>query len=186
MRLRKKSDEVFVAEEGIIDLGDEALALVKRQAAASTRRRARICAHRDGSDPVHEMLIAISADSYIHPHRHLAKAESFHIVEGEVDVVIFDDAGGIDRVVALGASGTGRSFFYRLSESRYHTLIIRSKMLVVHEVTAGPFERAGTVNAPFAPGEDEPARATAYMLELAGRVAAYHAARRSRAGAVGA
>lgn len=154
MRLRRVNDEVYVADEPIVRFGSDEVALVKEQALRSPRRRARICAHTSNDDALHEMLIAISRESYIHPHRHVGKAESFHIVEGRVDVAIFDDAGALTDVVSLGDPASGRQFYYRLSTSPFHTLVIRTDLLVVHEVTSGPFDRSRTVLAPFAPPED--------------------------------
>jgi cupin fold WbuC family metalloprotein len=173
VNLHKINDEVFVAQDAIVRLGDEEIDLLKRQAAASPRRRARICAHPSNDDALHEMVIAIAAHSYIRPHRHVGKSESFHVVEGEVDVAVFDDDGAIDEVIRLGAPGSGRRFYYRLSHSRFHTLLIRTPYLVVHEVTNGPFARDGTVQAPFAPAEDDVEGAQAYMRELDERVARY-------------
>jgi cupin fold WbuC family metalloprotein len=166
MNLHKVNDEVFVAQDAIVRLGDEEIAFLKRQAAASPRKRARICAHKTNDDALHEMVIAISAKSYIRPHRHVSKSESFHIVEGEVDVAVFDDDGRVTEVIQLGAPGSGRRFFYRLSHSAFHTLLIRSDFLVVHEVTNGPFSREGTVQAPFAPAEEQADEVNAYMARL--------------------
>lgn len=171
MKLLKVNEEVFVAEDPIVRFGDPEIEFLKRQAQANPRKRARICAHKTNDDALHEMVIAISAASYIHPHRHLGKSESFHIVEGEVDVVVFDDAGGIVDVIELGAAGSGRKFYYRLSESAFHTLLIRSDFLVVHEVTNGPFARDKTVLAPFAPSEDQAGAARDYMTLVAERAA---------------
>ena len=173
MNLRKVNDEVFIALDSIVRLGDEELAFLKRQAQESPRKRARICAHKTNDDALHEMLIAIAATSYIHPHRHIGKSESFHIVEGEVDVVVFDDAGEIVDVIELGAAGSGRKFYYRLSESAFHTLLIRGDFLVVHEVTNGPFARDRTVLAPFAPSEDQPGPAREYLARIAEGAAQY-------------
>jgi len=173
MNLDKINEEVFVARDPIVRFGDEEIAFLKRQAQASPRRRARICAHKTNADALHEMVIAIAADSYIHPHRHVGKSESFHIVEGEVDVVVFDDAGEISEVIRLGAPASGRSFYYRLSESAFHTLLIRTDFLIVHEVTNGPFDRDRTVLAPFAPPEDRADQAHAYMNRVAERAARY-------------
>jgi len=167
MKLRKVNDEVFVADEPIVEVGDEDVQFLKRQALASPRRRARICAHPSGEDTLHEMIIAISADSYIHPHRHFGKSESFHVIEGSVDVAIFEDDGALARVVALGVPGSGRQFFYRLSDRLFHTLRIRTPVLVIHEVTNGPFDPAATELAPFAPPESASERAKAYMNEVA-------------------
>jgi cupin fold WbuC family metalloprotein len=167
IELRKINDEVFIAQTHIVRLGAQQVDFLKRQAASNQRRRARICAHRANEDRLHEMLIAIAADSYIHPHKHLSKVESFHIVEGSVDVVVFDDAGAIVEVLELGDISTGRSFYYRLSDSLYHTLLIHGDVLVVHEVTNGPFLREQTILAPFAPAESQRDEARAYMAGVA-------------------
>lgn len=166
LALRKINDEVFVADERIVRLGAEQMSFLKAQALSSKRRRARICAHRSNDDALHEMLIAISSDSYIHPHKHTRKVESFHIVEGLVDVVVFDDFGAIVDVVELGGVSTGKNFYYRLSDSLFHTLLIRSDFLVVHEVTNGPFVAHETILAPFAPPESRYDDALAYIADV--------------------
>ncbi len=173
MNLRKINEEVFIAEDAIVRFGDSEIAFLKRQSQASPRKRARICAHKSNDDTLHEMVIAILAASYIHPHRHLDKSESFHIIEGTVDVAIFDHAGNIVDVIELGAPGSGRSFYYRLSESAFHTLLIRTECLVIHEVTNGPFVRDGTVLAPFAPPEDQTDAVRDYMQRVSDQVAQY-------------
>ena len=173
LRLRKVNDEVYVADEPIVRFGPGEVAFVKERALSSPRRRARICAHASNDDALHEMLIAISRDSYIHPHRHVGKAESFHIVEGKVDVAIFDDAGALADVVSLGDPSTGRQFYYRLSTSAFHTLLIRTELLVVHEVTSGPFDRTRTVLAPFAPSEDQADQMRDYVARVSSAVDRY-------------
>jgi cupin fold WbuC family metalloprotein len=167
--LRKVNDEVFVAQAPIVRAGPRAIAFLKRQATANPRGRARICAHRSSDAPLHEMLIVISARSYIRPHKHLRKSESFHIVEGSVDVVMLDDAGEVIEVIELGDASTGRDFYYRLSDSVFHTLVIHGDFLVVHEVTDGPFVKEETVLAPFAPGEEQRDAARDYMNGIARR-----------------
>lgn len=166
IELERINDEVFVVQEPIVFFGEEEIAFVKQQAMQSTLRRARICAHKSNDDTLHEMLIAIMADSYIRPHKHLAKSESFHIVEGIVDVVIFDDSGVIAKVITLGSPGSGRNFYYRLSDCRFHTLMIRSEILVVHEATNGPFDKAQTEFFPFAPSEENGQIVRDYMENL--------------------
>jgi cupin fold WbuC family metalloprotein len=171
MNLRKVSDEVFVAEDSIVRFGGEEIDFLKRQMQASARKRARICAHKTNADALHEMVIAISSDSYIHPHKHIGKSESFHIVEGEVDVVVFDEEGEVRDVVKLGDSASGRQFYYRLSDSLFHTLLIRTNLLILHEVTNGPFDRSRTILAPFAPNEEHTADVRDYMKRVSAAVA---------------
>jgi cupin fold WbuC family metalloprotein len=172
MAIVQKSPEIFLAEGPISAIGEGELTALKAAVKASAKRRARINAHPDGEDALHEMIIAIDPASYIRPHKHPGKSEAFHIIEGEVDIVVFTDDGEIDRVVPLGAPGSGRSFYYRMSTPFFHTLIIRSDILIVHEITNGPFRPEATVFADFAPEESEPEKAAAYQAELLHRVAA--------------
>jgi cupin fold WbuC family metalloprotein len=166
MILRKINDEVYVAEDSIVTIGPSEIAFVKEKARTSTRRRARICAHRSNSDALHEMVIALQSESYIRPHRHVGKVESFHVIEGTVDVVVFDDHGAIVNVVELGDLSTGRNVYYRLSDSRFHTLLIHGDQLVIHEVTNGPFDPALTLLAPFAPDENSTDEAHRFIMRV--------------------
>ena len=171
--LERINDEVFVAKNSILVLGDEELTFIRKQALSNPRQRARICAHRNSEDPLHEMFIALSKQTYIQPHRHRQKSESFHIVDGEVDVVLFEDVGTIHEVIHLGSFGSGRAAFYRLDSPRYHTLVIRSEFLLMHEVTNGPFDRRLTEYAPFAPDEDDPESIKDYGQRLELQLAAH-------------
>ena len=132
--------------------------------------------HADGDDLLHEMIIALDRDSYVRPHRHPGKSESFHIIDGAVDIVVFDDTGDITRVVCLSSDRDRGAFYYRMSQPLFHTLIIRSEQLVVHEVTNGPFRPDGAIFADFAPVESDLGAAAAYMRSLAQRVAAFRGA----------
>ena len=87
------------------------------------------------------MLIVHERGAYVRPHKHPAKTESTHIIEGLVDVVLFEDDARIERVISMGDYASGRAFYYRMDVPVFHTLIIRSDVLVFHETTNGPFER---------------------------------------------
>ena len=163
MPFKEKSAEVYVADGEIVEAGPREVAFLKSKLASAPRGRVRLCAHRDGSDPLHEMLIALDKRTYIRPHKHLAKSESFHVIEGVVDVVLFSDDGKIARVLALGDPASGRNFFYRLAGPAFHTLIIRSEILIIHETTNGPFRQGDAIFADWAPEESQTAQAKAYM-----------------------
>lgn len=152
--LLKVSDEVFVAQDSIVTIGPTEIEILKRTASTSPRQRARICAHKDHSDAIQEMVICISRESYIRPHRHMSKSESFHVIQGAADVVIFDDEGRITDIVELGDETTRRAFFYRLPAGTYHTLLIKTDFFLVHEVTNGPFRVADAQLAPWSPSEE--------------------------------
>jgi len=172
MALVQKSPEVFQTEGPISTVGRRELDTLKAAVKASAKGRARINAHPEATDALHEMIIAIDPTSYIRPHKHPGKSEAFHIVEGEVDIVVFKDDGEIDGVIELGAPDSARPFYYRMSKPLFHTLVIRSEILVVHEITNGPFHPEATIFADFAPDDYETEKAKAYQSDLARRVAA--------------
>ncbi len=150
---REESEEVYYPAEPVVLVTREDIDALAAKASGNRRERARLCAHGSVSDAVHEMLIVHARNAYVRPHKHLHKSESFHIIRGEVDVVLFDEAGKVTRVMVMGAFDSGLPFYYRLAEPVYHTLLIRSDVLVFHETTNGPFKREETVFAPWAPEE---------------------------------
>lgn len=155
MRLKRVSDEVFVADEPVVKLDAQDVDWLRQQLASAPRHRVRICAHQDSADRLHEMLIALGQETYIRPHKHPNKSESFHLVEGLVDILIFDEQGKVLEVVKMGAPSSGRKFYYRLPPGVYHTLLIHAAPVIFHETTNGPFNRADTIFAPWSPAEQE-------------------------------
>ena len=153
--MRETSNEVFYIDEEIVQVGHSAIDVLKDRVGATTRGRVRICAHRDVNDPLHEMFILLTKESYIRPHLHLGKAESLYVVEGMVDVVFFDKAGQLTNVMQLGDYLTGRQFYYRLNVAEYHTIEVVSDFVVIHEVTQGPFRTTDNVPADWAPDEGD-------------------------------
>jgi cupin fold WbuC family metalloprotein len=173
MAIVQQSPEVFLAEGPIATIGSDDIEVLRQAIRKTPKRRVRINAHPASTDELHEMIIAIEPGSYIRPHKHPGKSEAFHIIEGQVDIVVFSEEGNIERIVSLAAKGDRHPFYYRMSIAHFHTLIIRSDLLVVHEITNGPFLPTGTVYAAFAPEEDDVDRATAFQDNLIERVAAF-------------
>lgn len=166
--MREVSEEVFYADGPITKVTAGDIATLKARAAGNRRRRSRLCAHPGTDDGLHEMLIVHSRGAYVPPHRHRGKSESFHMIEGELDVVIFTEDGGIREVISMAAPGeknSGRPFYYRLSDSYFHTVIPVSEVVVFHETTNGPFRREDTDFAAWAPAESDPPAAQAAFLD---------------------
>jgi len=172
MALVQQSPEVFLAEGPIATIGAEEIEVLRQAVRNTPKRRVRINAHPGSDDELHEMIIAIEPGSYIRPHKHPGKSEAFHIIEGQVDIVVFSEAGEVERIVSLAAKGGRHPFYYRMSTPHFHTLIIRSDLLVVHEITNGPFLPTGTIYAAFAPEEGDTASAAIFQANLVKRVAA--------------
>ena len=154
MNLIKKSLDVYSAPGPIASIGQKEIEYLRSELKGNVKGRVRINLHPDNTDTLHEMFIAIRPDSYIRPHKHPNKSEAFHIVYGEVDIVIFKDCGSIQQIVPLAAGSSSKAFYYRMSKPFFHTLIIKSDVLVLHEITNGPFVEQETIFANFAPHQD--------------------------------
>ena len=166
MRFREHTAEVLYAEDPIVQVDREDIAFLVERAAKNPRKRIRLCAHKDTNDRLHEMLIVHARDCYVRPHKHTSKSESFHIIDGVVDIVLFDETAKIIKVVPMGGYSTGRKFFYRLADPYYHTLLIHSDYVIFHEITNGPFDRADTIFAPWAPVETDVSAVRDFMKQL--------------------
>jgi cupin fold WbuC family metalloprotein len=180
MPVREQSPDVLIAEDAIAVVDRAAMHDLQDRLPRASRGRTRLCTHRDSGELLHEMLIVLRGDSYIRPHRHVGKVESFHLIEGEVQIVFFDEAGAIVELLDMAPYGSGRPFYYRIAESVYHTLVVRTDMLVYHEVTTGPFRREDTIFAPWSPDDGDGAAVRAWSSRLAVQMASFLTARDGR------
>lgn len=179
LALRPWNDDVAYATDRLPRLDKSDIDALVRQALASPRHRMRVCTHRSPDDSLHEMLIVHTRDAYVRPHKHLAKSESFHVVQGEMDVVVFDPHGNVTDVMRLGDYRSGRTFYYRMHEPMFHTLMIRSDVVVFHEITGGPFRPEDTIFAPWEPALDDVAAQQSFRRRLDAEIDAFVPATRS-------
>ncbi|MDP6683384.1 MAG: WbuC family cupin fold metalloprotein [Desulfobacterales bacterium] len=170
MKWVKKNDEVFYpAQANFKDVTKQDIDFLIQVAQTNPRHRARYCTHSSVDDEVHEMIIYHKEGTYIRPHKHIRKTESFLLLDGKAEVLIFGEEGDLTLVRNLGKYEDGKSFYYRIPESRYHAQIFR-KDTVFHEVTKGPFNRNDTVEADWAPDEKETDMVKRYMDEISQRI----------------
>ncbi len=170
-----ESPEVFYSGEPVTVVTPGLIARLKAQAWSTPRKRSRLCVHESVSAAVHEMIIVHHRDVYVRPHRHTRKSESFHCIEGDVRIVLFDDCGNIERLIDVDGSAGG-PFFVRIPPAVFHTLLIRSEWLVFHETTAGPFDGAQLETAPWSPLDTDVAGIAAFRARLDCGAAAFRGA----------
>ena len=136
--MKRLSDGVYLEEGSITLLTEEMIIFLRNECLQAEKKRARINFHQSSSDLVQEMIVAIHRDSFIPPHRHFNKSESFHLIEGELTVVIIDEKTFDEKTrVTLSASSFER--YYRLNSCEYHLVIPRTEIVIIHETTQGPF-----------------------------------------------
>ncbi len=163
MKLNKITDDVFYVSENNFPLDSEKIKKLVDEARKSSRKRARLCVHNDNGSNLHEMFIAKLKNTYVRPHKNHNKCKSFQVLDGIIDLVIFDNFGNITDVVNLGNYGQKNSFFYRLTNTCFHSLIIRSNYAIFKETITGPFNSSDTIYAEWAPMENDEIEVKIYM-----------------------
>lgn len=172
LKMKQIAEEVYVADEAIVSVGRKEMEFLKGKVNETKRKRVRLCAHASTENTLHEMFVVYMDMTYVKPNLHVNKDESLHILEGEADFIFFDDKGNITEVIRLGDYHSNRQFYCRVPAFAYHTIIMRSQRLVIHEVTPGPFRREDTVWAPWAPDENDLPAVQKFMDHLRSATAA--------------
>lgn len=159
----QESSCVFYVKDEIVIFTEEMKLFLKSCAEKNLKREARLCTHLRPENTLHEMIIVHRKGNYVPPHRHSNKVESFHIMEGKLAIVIFDDHGLIERAIHLSSYG---NIYYKLQKPLYHTVIPLSDYVVYHEITDGPFVLNDKDEAKWAPKKDELEKVKIYQKEL--------------------
>jgi cupin fold WbuC family metalloprotein len=161
--LKEAGSGIYYTRRPIPFVDKITIEFLKQAARTVPRRRARLCAHPSPEADQHDMLIVSHGETYVAPHRHHHKSETFLVLEGLADVLLFDESGKLTDVVPMGAASTGRPFFYRMPPQIFHSLSIDSELLVFVESTKGPFGALDSENAPWAPGPDDAVNGKAFI-----------------------
>lgn len=173
MKWHKLNNAVYTTSDAITCFNADDVTFLKREVHQTPDKRMRICAHADSTETLHEMMIAVSKESYVRPHKHLNKSESFHLIEGGLDVIVFDDMGNIMQIIPMGNYTSGKTFFYRLSKPAYHTILLKTELVIFHETTNGPFSQAETVYPSWAPCAQEKGAVDLFLFNLSNKIAIY-------------
>jgi len=153
----------YFAKNDIVRLDAETVEEIKKMA-LETGENVRLSMHQSPSSGFHEMIILQHRDKYYRPKKHIDKAKSFHMIEGEMAVFVFDDDGAvIDASVIDGR----KSKMYRVAANIYHTDLPLTDFVIHHESTLGPYMGYNDrVFAPWSPGGDDRSAYLEYRDEL--------------------
>jgi cupin fold WbuC family metalloprotein len=145
------TEEMCRAKPGVISVSRSDLEYLKSEVNKTARKRIRLCIHQSDQEEMHEMFVVYTGMTYVRANLHVGKDESLHILEGEADFVFFDNDGNILDVIELGDKRSGKNIFIRVPQGVFHTIIMRSEYLIIHEATPGPFDRKETEWAEWSP-----------------------------------
>jgi len=150
-----ESSEVLYSTKSDVHLSYKEVVAISKKAQETSRGRLRFCLHTEIDNPLHEMLIVHPYKAYVPPHKHHDQSESIFILEGTMDLIIFDDLGVVVNVVPMGPVNSGRVFHHRLGKPQFHTMLIHSKQVVFTEVKTGPYYPEKTELAEWAPDSSD-------------------------------
>lgn len=125
-----------------------------KKIACQERKSVRISLHPSPEADLHNMIICHPYSAYIRPHKHLSKAEAYQIIEGEVSIFIFDEAG---EAVERFDMSPEKELVCRIEKGHYHTLVPTTDYVLFHENRTGPFLREN--DSFFAPWSADPKEA---------------------------
>lgn len=100
----------------------------------------RLCLHDGPSADFHTMIIVDSLGTFYRPHKHRYKGECFHIIQGSLGLVLFDEDGQIQEACTLSAE---QMPIYRLPVDVYHTVLPLTNLVIYHESKLGPYLESG-------------------------------------------
>lgn len=150
------NDPVVISQDQIDALIDAAR--------AAPDGRARLLLHPDRNDSLHEMVIALPADSCDHPHINFRSGKSFLALSGQFAVLRCSDDGSQIVATVLAAPPWHGAKLVRLRAPAWHTIIPLHGDVVFLETISGPF--TGNRFADWFPGASDVAGRAAAVQRL--------------------
>lgn len=142
----------FFCKEEVVSLNRNIMDELKR-IAITEQRDVRISMHQSPESGLHNMIILQQKGTYVRPHKHLIKAETYQLIEGTQSVFVFDEAG---KVIKRCDMSLEDHFLCRFEKEYYHMSVPTSDFVIFHESKTGPFIREGdSIFAPWAPPGDQ-------------------------------
>ncbi|MDR1004208.1 MAG: WbuC family cupin fold metalloprotein [Prevotellaceae bacterium] len=128
----------------------ELLDTVTKQAQAHPRLRMNYNLHDSLSAPIHRLLNVLEPDTYLPPHRHPDKEETYMIVRGNLLTFFYDDNGNITLWTRLNpADGY---YGIEVPPNTWHNIVSLESGTTIFEVKSGPYMPLAPEDiAPWAP-----------------------------------
>jgi cupin fold WbuC family metalloprotein len=136
-------------------ISQEILSGLSNKAIHSSRKRTHFNLHKEISDPVQRLIVAIEPGSYLRPHRHPEpdKWECFMVFSGSAVMLVFSEQGKILERTEI--KNGGPVFCVEIPPGVWHTLAATSPGTILMEVKPGPYNPLSEENfAYWAPAEN--------------------------------
>lgn len=135
--MRAKSVSFFCLQRPIF-VGRKLLQEMKDISITEGGSNVRICLHSSPEATHHDMVVLENKNNYYPPHKHEEKGECFHVMDGKLGLLAFDDYGKI-----IDANVLEKGDIYRIEIGMYHAVIPVTNIVIYHESKPGPFLGSG-------------------------------------------
>jgi len=161
----KQSNPKATPQEVVVKTNAE-FARMKAEASVNVRKRTLQTLHSTHAAELHTMINVFTKGSYTAPHLHwiekengdvIRKGESFMALEGQGKIILFSEAGEIERVITMDA--TEQTMVW-IPAGAWHTVVCMSSYFIVFENKTGPWkEGEDKLFHPLYPNEGDAAGA---------------------------
>lgn len=135
---------------------------VTEQARKSPRLRMNHNFHESMEAPIHRMLNALEPGTYLIPHRHPDKEETYLVLRGSLIAILFDEEGEVINKVTLNPKMG--NYGIEIPAGTWHGIVVLEPGTVIYEIKQGPFSPLTPENlASWAPAPTDREKVDAYM-----------------------
>lgn len=138
---------------------------VTEQAKANARLRMNYNLHESMDAPIHRLLNALEPGTYLPPHRHQDKVETYLVLRGSLLAFFFDEEGNITEKVCLNPADG--NYGLEIPAGTWHSIVVQQSGTVIFEVKKGPYQPLPPEDlAPWAPAATDVEGIKAYLEAL--------------------
>ncbi|MEY8720086.1 WbuC family cupin fold metalloprotein [Bacteroides stercorirosoris] len=146
-------------------ISEELLDSVTREAQGNPRLRMNYNFHESLDAPIHRLLNALEPGTYLPPHRHTDKEETYVVLRGSLLAFFYDDLGNVTEKVSLNSSAG--IYGLEIPSGTWHSIIALESGTVIFEIKSGPYRSLPPEDiAPWAPAPSDLEGAAVYMKRM--------------------
>lgn len=146
-------------------ISDELLDSVTHEAQENPRLRMNYNFHTSLDAPIHRLLNALEPGTYLPPHRHADKEETYLVLRGSLLAFFYDDLGNVTEKVNLNPSAG--VYGLEIPSGTWHSIIALESGTVIFEIKSGPYQPLPLEDiASWAPAPSDLEGAAIYMKRM--------------------
>lgn len=146
-------------------ISEELLDNITSEATVNARLRMNYNLHESLDAPIHRLLNALEPGTYLPPHRHVDKEETYVVLRGSLLTFLYDDSGNIIEKVCLSPSAG--AYGIEIPPGTWHNIISLESGTVILEIKGGPYLPLSPEDvASWAPAPSDTEEVAIYMKKM--------------------